>query len=288
MAGRGDDYIYFIDDGEIIITLIASCYNSYPSIYQLIALKNGSLLSNCLRRIDVWNVNEGRIINSLDIDYSYLKFQNNYLFGLSNSYLYILNPNDFSYIKTYRTDLFLVLRNGYIAYMEYGYGYVIKILNLELNEVKTISNQIYIYSMAELSNGYLACGDGNGVIKLWNITDSFLKRTINAHNRTVNSLLLLSNGYLASASADNTIKIWNMTDYSLKKTLVYNSTISSIQQFDNTNFVTTSEDNAIRIWNVMDWSLIATLQHTSSISDWKVMQNGNFITGSGTTIKIWG
>ena len=235
MASGGDGYIYFIDDSEIILTLISSCYNSYPGIYQLIVLKNGNLFSNCWRRIDVWNVNDGSKINSLEIDYLEFKFQNNYLFGLNYGHIYIFNPNDFSVIKGFNSrygnnKLNLVLRNGYIAYAENEK--VIKILNLELNEVKAIVTQMDIYSMVELKNGYLACGDANGVIKLWNVTDSFLKKTVYAHNGTVNSLLLLSNGYLASASADKTIKIWNMTDYSLKKTMVYNSTISSIQQFN--------------------------------------------------------
>jgi WD40 repeat protein len=53
-----------------------------------------------------------------------------------------------------------------------------------------------------------------GDIKIWDVANNFeCVMTIDAHEVSVNSLVLLPNGYLASASYDYTIKIWDMNGY---------------------------------------------------------------------------
>ena len=74
----------------------------------------------------------------------------------------------------------------------------------------------YVYSLATLENNYLASGDKDGKIKIWDITVGKLKYTFDqskgGHKDWVVSLLSLENGYLASASLDTTVKIWDVTN----------------------------------------------------------------------------
>ena len=268
-----------------------------PAVISLLVLKNGNLVSLSTNYFQVWNINDGTLIQSRYYYFYYLvgsKLQNNYLVVQmsydSKNYIEILNANDFTVVTDFNSLRMLTtpLKNGYFA--STSEENIIKIWNGNFGLQKTIVSQVGIYSIAELQNGYLAGGDANGAIKIWNVTDGYLKKSIAAHNGNVNLLFLLNNGNLASVGAENTIKIWNVTDGSLKKTLVgHNSTISFIQQLSNNNLVSVS-NNIIKIWNVVDGSLISSLEgHSSTINNLIVLQNGYLASGSSDkTIKIWG
>ncbi len=73
---------------------------------------------------------------------------------------------------------------------------------------------MWVRSLVELDNGYLASGSDDASLKIWDITNGKLKFTIdnsNQHFDSVQSLASLEgNGFVASGSFDETIKIWDL------------------------------------------------------------------------------
>ena len=88
----------------------------------------------------------------------------------------------------------------------------IKIWNwLTGKNVLTLSDSAPIISLRYIQDSILASGNGNGEIKLWNLTNSSLYKQLNGHSNDVTCLKLSSNKYqLASSSLDKTIRYWNI------------------------------------------------------------------------------
>ena len=80
-------------------------------------------------------------------------------------------------------------------------------------DVSGHSNNVNALEM--LSNGYLASGDANGWIKIWDIVSCLEVNNMNygspTHSGKVNALKLIDVNLMASASSDKTIRIWNTT-----------------------------------------------------------------------------
>jgi WD40 repeat protein len=66
-----------------------------------------------------------------------------------------------------------------------------------------------IYSLVLLPNGYLASSSGDLTIKLWDMENGFVVKTLQGHKGVVYSLHTLPNGYLISICDYGEIKIWN-------------------------------------------------------------------------------
>lgn len=67
-----------------------------------------------------------------------------------------------------------------------------------------------VFSVAFVHGEILASGSGDNTIKIWNITDGQLIRTLNGHNRPVNCVALGGGNILASGSADYKVKLWKI------------------------------------------------------------------------------
>jgi WD40 repeat protein len=68
-----------------------------------------------------------------------------------------------------------------------------------------------LHTLVLLRNGYLASGNDNGTIQLWNVETGSLISSVQAHTDVVTSLAITNNGFLISGSKDEFIKIWNYT-----------------------------------------------------------------------------
>ena len=60
-----------------------------------------------------------------------------------------------------------------------------------------------------LENGDLVSGSQDTTIKVWNVNEGRVKKTLTGHTDNVCALELLNNGDLVSGSSDKTIKIWD-------------------------------------------------------------------------------
>ncbi len=70
-----------------------------------------------------------------------------------------------------------------------------------------------IRRLTTLSNGDLASGSDDVIIKIWNPNDGTLKTTFTGNTGGINSLKTTLNGDLVCAGYDQVNKIWNPNDW---------------------------------------------------------------------------
>ena len=82
-----------------------------------------------------------------------------------------------------------------------------------------IKNANSIYCFKTLPNGILATSSTDTTIKLWNISNGNLIKTMTQHTDTIYGLDLVGTNVLVSASYDKTIRMWNSSTGLLLKTI---------------------------------------------------------------------
>jgi WD40 repeat protein len=102
----------------------------------------------------------------------------------------------------------------------------------------------------------LAAGSlGDGVIRLWNVSDGSLIRSINAHPSTVLALAFSPDGStLASGGKNGSIKLWKLDDGSQIAELTGHSGPISQLAFspDGSLLASSSHDGTLRLWKPID------------------------------------
>ncbi|NCR59131.1 MAG: protein kinase [Microcystis aeruginosa LL13-06] len=111
-----------------------------------------------------------------------------------------------------------------------------------------------VYSVVYSPNGhYLASGNGDKTIKIWEVATGKHLRTLTGHYGEVYSVVYSPDGrYLASGSGDNTIKIWEVATGKQLRTLTGHSSWvrSVVYSPDGRYLASGSGDNTIKIWRV--------------------------------------
>ncbi|CAF0816000.1 unnamed protein product [Brachionus calyciflorus] len=150
---------------------------------------------------------------------------------------------------------------------------------------KTIIRMIYrqsleynqILSFKILPDGNLATGCEDGTIKIWNLDDGSLIKTMEGHFGPVYSLVVLKDGNLASCSRDYTINIWNHNDGSLLKTIfIENLELCKMAVLPDGNLAVRNND-ILTIWDPYNELLIGSITDRLSRSDPLIfLSDGNF------------
>jgi WD40 repeat protein len=148
-----------------------------------------------------------------------------------------------------------------------------------------------VWTLAELSNGYLASGDNGGVVYILDPTSNLypMVRIIRAHNTAVRSLAVLRNGNLASGSFKE-IKIWNVNDGSLVRTIAaHTDQVKSLLVLRDGFLASGSGyyDGTIKIWNTDNGVLIKTLDNFHSVDSLVLLPNGLFASTFYLDVRIW-
>lgn len=146
---------------------------------------------------------------------------------------------------------------------------------------------------------YVASGQADGAIKIWNLKAMRLSTTLKGHIGTVYALTIFernSKKYLASGSYDRTIKIWNLKTGKLFATLIghfYPVTCLTTHHIGGQSVLASgSEDKTVRLWNLETNTSIEILKaHRSTVSALKVYEYHDsvyLVSGSrDQTMKIW-
>jgi len=135
----------------------------------------------------------------------------------------------------------------------------------------------------------LASGAGNGLIKLWNLTEMECVATLHQHTGRVNCLLDLG-GTIASASSDNLIKLWDVE--ACRNIITVRGHVGGVcclTRISPDVFASGSSDACIKLWDSRSGICISCLAgHGSQVQDLLRLADGRLVSSSfDKTIKVW-
>lgn len=110
----------------------------------------------------------------------------------------------------------------------------------------------------------LVSGSGlkDKTIKLWNVTNGELLKSLEGHQAAINSISISPDGEtLASGSNDKTIKIWNLASGKILKTLKgHKSFVKTITYSPDGKKIVSCDDKNIMLWDAGSGKLINTIK----------------------------
>ncbi|MBD2503279.1 NACHT and WD40 repeat domain-containing protein [Anabaena azotica] len=151
-----------------------------------------------------------------------------------------------------------------------------------------------VFSVAYSSDGqFLATGDGNGIVRLWEVSIGREILTCKGHTSGILSVNFSADGdTFASGGYDGTIKLWDSHNGKCLKTLEgHKSSVNSVVFSPQRKIIASgSSDSTIRLWDIHTGQCLQVLQgHTNLIRsvafspDEKILASG----ASDNTVRLW-
>jgi WD40 repeat protein len=178
-------------------------------------MKNYNYVSN---ELNIWSISSGetvRTINFIDSVYTLKMLANGINLAIGhNGLISVYNINTGSLVFTlsqyyYNKDI-IRINNGLYASSVSSQIYIWSSVT-KTNKFVLNAHNDYVYGLKRISNDIIASGSSDATIKLWNITDGSLIRTLTNHTASIfQSIDLINDGQtLLSASYDGTIRFWD-------------------------------------------------------------------------------
>jgi WD40 repeat protein len=212
--------------------------------------------------IKIWNCSNGRLIKNLTDhrmavnDLAFFK-KDKLISGSLFDAVIFWNTTDGLVLKTiedYNLVLCLCTFEKQLAMSDWNYRIHIwsNVDHLVDLGTKTWTEPIEINFVRFFSTGNLAYSTVEGLIRIRNVTTSFLVSSLSGHRKHVTFFIELKSGFLASASADARIKIWNYTSGDLLKTLTGHSKRIDVLCFSKhqDTLMSSSIDKTLKLWNL--------------------------------------
>ncbi|CAF0789069.1 unnamed protein product [Brachionus calyciflorus] len=141
-------------------------------------------------------------------------------------------------IVTSQTTIVFGLENGTIIVWDFEINSILYTLSGHNSEIRSLEN---------LPGNYLASGDKNGQIIIWNISEKSNHRQL-FHDKDVASIILINKSTFASASS-NSIKFWSLESFTNIFTIndSHSSEIIGLKYFSNSLF-SISSDGILKSW----------------------------------------
>ncbi|KAF4524613.1 hypothetical protein B566_EDAN013864 [Ephemera danica] len=141
-------------------------------------------------------------------------------------------------------------------------------------------------------NKFLATGDDNGVIHIWNPDTLELVNTFKKHSHAVTGLVFRKGTHqLFSCSSDRSVKIWSLDEMAYIETLFgHQSGVTAIDALTRERAVTAGgSDNSLRIWKVVEESQLIFNGHRGSIDCVRLINEEYFLSsGDDGMLCLWG
>jgi WD40 repeat protein len=284
---------------------IKYCPTSTTTLDQYIVLPSGFLASLSIvhNRIDIYNVFDQKLVSTIPIAKSnsmvLLPNSNLLATGANDGNVYLYNYQTFKSEGTFKginsspISKLIILNTGYLA------GSVerdIVIWNVDGTVQKTISNTHYgsIVDMINLNYNYLATSSSDRTIKVWNILNSSLLKTLSGHANSVTLISYIGSknsltGHLVSSSLDGTMKFWNVetgkVEVSIQKNRIYSCSVFP----DNETIMIGLASSLMEQWTLSNYTLVKS-HVNSNVNSYSYpvramgfLPNGDFITGGTST-----
>jgi len=155
-----------------------------------------------------------------------------------------------------------------------------------------IGHTDHILCMSMSSDGkFLAAGDLNNMIKLWNPDDCSFIHKFKGHRGAVTGVSFRSGSHmLYSCSVDKSVKVWSVDDLAYVETLYgHNAPITGISSLARERAVTSGgRDRSIHIWKIPEDSQLLFYGHEGSIECVSLINEGNFFSGADdSSLCVW-
>ncbi|KAK3101547.1 hypothetical protein FSP39_004378 [Pinctada imbricata] len=150
----------------------------------------------------------------------------------------------------------------------------------------------HVLCMALSSDGkYLATGDRNKLIFIWNPDTLELIHKFTGHRDAVSGLAFRKGTHqLFSASLDRSVKIWSVDERAYVETLFgHQDSITAVDSLTRDRAVTSGgRDGSIRVWKVVEESQLVFHGHCGSIDCVALINESNFISGAdNNSLALW-
>ncbi|MEI6914667.1 MAG: WD40 repeat domain-containing protein, partial [Armatimonadota bacterium] len=140
----------------------------------------------------------------------------------------------------------------------------------------------------------LVSASGDKTLKLWNVADGAISRTLSGHTDWVSCAAFSKDGkYLVSGGYDNAIKVWNLPQGTLWRTLTGHTGAVEALAFspDGSVLASASSDKSIKIWAFPSAvSAVRTLSgHTQAVVSVAFSRDGRTLASGGydNLVKLW-
>jgi hypothetical protein len=131
---------------------------------------------------------------------------------------------------------------------------------------------------------WLASGDANGTILLWNSADGSHRSTLVGHSGAVNALAISPDGtWLASASSDYTLRIWDVVTGTSRALFGHFEYVNSVAiSPDGAWLASGSMDRTVRLWDARDGANRATAYgHSGPVWAVAISPDGPWLLSAG-------
>ena len=147
-----------------------------------------------------------------------------------------------------------------------------------------------VFSLAySLDGEFLVSGDGDGVVRLWEVSSGKEILTCNGHSSGILSVTFICNQTFASSGYNGVIRIWNRSNSKCLMTLEgHSDSVYSIAFCPQTQILASgSADNTVRLWNISTGQCLQILHgHKAPVRSVTFSPDGKILASSSSDCNI--
>ncbi|RNA23189.1 WD-40 repeat [Brachionus plicatilis] len=172
------------------------------------------------------------------------------------------------------------------------YDIIIRNSQTGLIKNKLVGHTFVVNQIIELPNGNLVSCSSDNTVKVWNISNSALIKSI-THTESVWSITMLPNGNLVSGLWDASINIWNLdTNHLIKNLTGHRNSICNyncLHVLANGDLLSAKGGGIFEVWNLSNGKVrfTSSLHKYDTVYQLAFLPSGNLISASNRELNVW-